>query len=248
MPTNWEQEHILDLRKKIRGRDFRIEEFDGTDPMSLLTFLPVLRDTFNEMALTEGIGVRLLSYILKDSAKEVYVTQTTAGYQTASFTPHVTWPFVVNALIRHYLHDDILQTALDKVRNAQQIDGESESTFSQRLQALARSCQGVFTEAELVSHFVKGLRTAIRTRVQNMIRTLPATDRTNIHVVTSLSENEGRSQRAQAEATLKSSRGSGGGGGRAKHVTFFLGDDDRQHEPVHGCHLRHVAAQSSLSA
>ena len=87
MPTSWEQEHILDLRKKIRGRDFRIEEFDGTDPMSLLTFLPVLRDTFNEMALTEGIGVRLLSYILKDSAKEVYVTQTTAGYQTASFTP-----------------------------------------------------------------------------------------------------------------------------------------------------------------
>ena len=31
--TNWEQEHILDLRKKIWGRDFRIEEFDGSDPM-----------------------------------------------------------------------------------------------------------------------------------------------------------------------------------------------------------------------
>ena len=106
------------------------------------------------------------------------------------------------------------------------IDGESESTFSHRRQALDRSCQGVFTEAELVSHFVKGLRTAIRTRVQNMIRTLPTSDRTNIHVVTSLSENEGRSQRAQAEATLRASRSSGGGGGRAKQVTFFVGDGD----------------------
>ena len=61
----------------------------------------------------------------------------------------------------------------------------------------------MFTEAELVSHFVKGLRTAIRTPVQNMIRTLPTSDRTNTHVVTSLSENEGRLQRAQAEATFE---------------------------------------------
>ena len=139
----------------------------------------------------------------------MYVTQTTSGYQAASFATSVTWTFVINALIRHYLHEYILQTALEKVRNAQQIYGESESTFSHRLQALARSCQGVFTEAELVSHLLKGLHTAIRTRVQNMIRTLPTSACTNIHVVTSLSEKEGRSQRAQAEATLRASRDSG---------------------------------------
>ena len=101
MPTPWEQEHILDLRKKIRGRDFCTEEFDWSDPMSLLPFLPVLRDTFNKMTLSEGIGVRLLSYILKYTAKELDVTQTTFGYQEASFATSVTWPFAIIALIRH---------------------------------------------------------------------------------------------------------------------------------------------------
>ena len=48
--------------------------------MSFLTFLPILHDTFNEMNLTEGIGFRFLSYILKDTPKEIYVTQTSSGY------------------------------------------------------------------------------------------------------------------------------------------------------------------------
>ena len=135
----------------------------------MLTFLQVLRDTFNDFTLTGGIGVRLLSYILKDTDKEMYVTQTSSGYQSTSFTASVTWPFVVNALIMNCLRDDVLQEALDKMRIAQQIDGECESTYSYRLQALAESFQGVFTEAELFSHFVKGLRTAIRTKVHNMI-------------------------------------------------------------------------------
>ena len=71
--------------------------------MSLLTFLSVLRgtDTFNEMTLTKGIRVHFLSYILKDTAKEVYVTHNSSGYQSTSFTTSVTWPFVLNALISH---------------------------------------------------------------------------------------------------------------------------------------------------
>jgi len=41
--TSWELQNTYELRKKIRGRDFRLEAFDGTDPFALLTFLPVLR-------------------------------------------------------------------------------------------------------------------------------------------------------------------------------------------------------------
>ena len=46
-----------------------------------------------------------------------------------------------------------------------------------------------------------------------------------IHLVTSMAENEGRSQRAQAKSTLSSSRATSGGG-RAKQVTFFVGNKD----------------------
>jgi len=175
------------------------------------------------MSLTEGIGVRLLSYVLIDDAKKVYITQSTSGQRVGPFSHHGSWPHVVNALIRHYIHDDLLQKASDAVVTAQQLDGESESTFSYRLQALARSCPDVFSDTELVANFVRGLRTSIRTRVQNMVRTLPISERANIHVVTSMAENEVRSQRAQAEAVMaRSSRGSGGAG-RAKQVTFLLG-------------------------
>ena len=77
--------------------------------MSLLIFLPVIRDKFNNMNLKEGIAVRLLSYILKNKAREVCVAQTSSGYQSKSFSTSVTWPFFMNYLISHYLHEDVLQ-------------------------------------------------------------------------------------------------------------------------------------------
>ena len=134
--------------------------------------MTVLRDTLNEMTLIENIGARFLSYILNETAKEVNVTQITPGYQSISFTASFIWQFGVNSLIRHKLYEDVLQEALEKVGNAQKIDGEYESTYSYRLQALSRLCQGVLMEAELVFHLIKRLRTAIRTIVQNNIRTI----------------------------------------------------------------------------
>ena len=78
MPTKWEQDQFIDPLKKIRGREFRIVALDGSDPISLLTFVHSHRDKFTAMNLTDGIGDFLLSYILKDTAKEVYVNNTSS--------------------------------------------------------------------------------------------------------------------------------------------------------------------------
>ena len=228
--TDYELTNMVKLKKKVIAHDSRVEHFDGSDPMYLLTFLSTLRDIYNDLSFTEGMAVRLLASLLdKDStALEVYTTQITAAsaQRIGSFSPSSTWPHVVNALIRHYLSDDVLQKASDAVTMARQLENESEHTFSMRVQALARVCRSAFTEHQIVSYFIRGLRTSVRSRVQNMIRTLTLADRTNIHVVTQMAENEGRSQRAQAEAstTPRSSRADRGATDRSSiNPTFLLG-------------------------
>lgn len=60
-----------------------------------------LKKTFDNSGACEGEPVRVLVYLLRDGAKEVYEAYNGNGMSTDVYFCHETWPWVIDALIKH---------------------------------------------------------------------------------------------------------------------------------------------------
>lgn len=52
-----------------------LDDFDGDVPISLLSFLAILRDTLDTLGTSEAASVRVLAYLLEEEAKDVHAEQ-----------------------------------------------------------------------------------------------------------------------------------------------------------------------------
>lgn len=91
----------------------------------------------------------ILAYFLSDDAKDAYKAEIVPG--TRNHILETTWPYVMHALIRRFLTDDVLQTAHEEVIRATQRDSEDEMDFVQRIMDAFRVCRNSFLPAELVN-------------------------------------------------------------------------------------------------
>ena len=89
--------------------------YSGAKPISLLGFLSTLKEAFNSCGTSEAVAVRALAYFLAKESKDVYQAQGSPGALDSRNALEGTSPYVINALIRRFLVDDILQTAYDAV-------------------------------------------------------------------------------------------------------------------------------------
>ena len=102
-----------------------------------------------------------------------------------------TWPYVFNALLTTFITDDILQQAYQDVTEAQQRPKERVGDYILRLQDLARRCHGVLPQAELAILALRGMKPAIRSRIQLAVNSLPYREKTILPKIRQLAmENE----------------------------------------------------------
>lgn len=233
VPDNEALRKMYRLKKQIDGLYTTLGSFDGADPIELLNFLATFKEACDALATSEAIGVRVLAYFLKDDAKDTYQQQTSPGTNIPGRELEASWPFVINALLRRFLSDDVLQEAYDGVSRAVQREKEDETAFATRVMDASRVCRHVFTPSELVNAYVRGLHEATRERIYEQVRHLPAKDRTNIVVIRQMASAEGRAQRAQVlRATTATTNTRSGRPLKPSATATMLLDDDKTPAPV----------------
>ena len=199
-PTSSDLQHMYRLKKQVDGLYPALGAYSGAQPVHLLEFLTTFKEAMIGLGKSEGCAVRVLAYFLEGDAKDVYQAQTSAGAVHVGDVLSQTWPYVVHHLLIRFLTDDVLQEAHDAVARATQRDDEDEVAFAQRIEHAARDCHHVFAPVDLVSHYVRGLKEAVRERVQELVRGLPLSERSVLAKVRSVAASEGRAQRAMFKA------------------------------------------------
>jgi len=197
-----ESESISRLKRKLEGLYPALKPFTGSNPIDLLGFLSQMRDGMNTLGVCEGVAVRVLHYFLEGDARNFYASQTSPGVLSSDATRQYTWPHVINSLIKRYLQDDTLQVAYEGVTLISQRDGEDEGKYADRLDGAARACNYVFTDRELVHHYVRGLLASTRASVSEQMRRLDASERYDLAAVRRLAAAEGATFRARVKATM----------------------------------------------
>lgn len=206
VPSGEDLRRMYRLKKQVDGLNTTMGVFDGSDPMELLSFLATFKKAMDGLSKSEAVAVRVLAYFLADDAKDAYQSQMSPGALDQGTAFSMSWPYVVHMLIKRFLTDDVLQESYDGVTRAVQREGEDEINFAQRIMDAARLCRHVFSPAELVNHYVRGLTEATRERVQEQVRRMSFADRSKLVTVCQLAAAKGRAQRAEERARAASSK------------------------------------------
>ena len=197
-PSEEELKYLHRLKQRIDNLHPQLGHFDGTVPIELLPFLTTFSKALFKMNKSEGVAVRVLSYFLRDEALGVYETQSSPGSYDLHNELHATYPYVVQSLIEHFLTDDVLQDAHSEVALARQRPTEDEMAFGSRIADASRRCMDVFAPSELVNVFQRGLSVAVRTSLQEHMRSWTEKDRVNLTKVRRTAYNLGSGQRHAA--------------------------------------------------
>lgn len=79
---------------------------------------------------SENVAVRVLVYLLTEDAKDAYDGQVNPGPSVSPL--QIIWPYVVYALLAHFLSDDVLHAAQNSVSRGEQSATEDKMRNTQR--------------------------------------------------------------------------------------------------------------------
>ena len=173
------------------------EPFSGDKPMKLLGLLYILKLSFDTLGISEAVACRAMGPFLTGEAAQFWHAQIAPGFLAADIHRRYTWPNMVDSFLKRYLTDDVLSEALNKVTRISQKTGENEQDYAARLLSAAQECCNVFSERELVNHYVSGLRPTTRSSVSEKLLTLGLDQRSNFTVVRRVAVAEGNTYRAR---------------------------------------------------
>ena len=199
-----ESESVYRVKRIFDALFPSFQPLDGTNPIKLLQFLASVRDGLGDLHVPEGLASLTISYYLMGSAKDMCTNQVSPGVRSSNSALASSWPFVVHALIKRYLLDDVLQRAYEKVTDARQKPEEDESKFADRLIGAARDCCNVFEDRELVNYYIRGLLPSTRDAVTEAVRQLPVNEQGYVTVARRVAHAEGntfRARRTQSDLT-----------------------------------------------
>ena len=203
--TGEDVKNLYKLKDKTENYHRSLKPYDGSDPLALFEFLSIFKKAMNDLGKSEAVAVRVFSYFVTDEAEDQYDSQMTADLALSDGQATDTWPHVVNRLIHTFITDDVLQDAYNDVIRAQQRPEEHVSDFIMRLQDLAKRCHGVFPQTEMANMVMRGMKPAIRHRIQNTVNSLSAHERSNVTKIRQLAVQEDNAQRTQAAELTSSS-------------------------------------------
>ena len=145
---------------KVQSRASKIEaaigsKFSGSDPVRIFSSLRDIVQEANNNRLTEGQLFLAVPRLLTGHAKTHFETSRDGSRRgTESIS---SWPETVNFLLTAYATPRAITAALDDLRDMRQKRDETESAFSDRLNAAISRCGGVHSSEEKSTHFVEHL-------------------------------------------------------------------------------------------
>lgn len=115
-----------------------------------------MRDELDTTGATESMGLRVIAYYLEEEAREVNEEQNQVSTddpeeELLGESIHCTWSHVIDALLRRFLTEEVLQNAYKYVTSAQQEEDEDEAKFSLRPSNACCLCLHVSRKADVVN-------------------------------------------------------------------------------------------------
>ena len=181
-----------------------MKTFDGSSPITLLSFLKDISITFNAQRLNEGVAVQVVAHFLERDAERLYTSYTMTALRSGSIRSSGSnpWPRLVNLVIHRYLTDDVLNDAYESVATIRQLPHENKNVYADRLEDLAYACTAVFSDAALVNYFIGGLAVETRDVVAETVYRLPFGEQNNLAAVCRIALAEGNTYRARSGKAL----------------------------------------------
>ena len=166
-------ERMLRYRKRLDNY-MRNKEFDGSDPITLLSFLKRYRGACNKADLSEGQAVMCLRYYLKGQAHELVDARLEASDdEDDQVWDHVetlhSYAEAVNFLIHTYVTDEVISEEYHSMMQFRQATNQSETEFGNRLFAKAQRSGIVFTDRHLKSMFADNVSSFLRRSVNTYL-------------------------------------------------------------------------------
>jgi hypothetical protein len=143
---------LTSLVKKIR-LSLR-ESFDGSDPLSILTFLSSFKHGCDNGGISEGAATYLLPYFLEGAPQREmnnYISRRKSNYCEA-----------VNNLLSTYASEDSLNTEYLKLHRFHQKSGEDERAFGRRIRQHVDRMGTLYTTRQAIEAYINGLSPPVR--------------------------------------------------------------------------------------
>lgn len=106
----------------------RLDNFDGSNSIVLVSFLHLPRSAMNALRLSKGAACMLVSWFLDEPPITVYLAYALSEVCT-SIRKMVTWSKIVSVLLQRYLDDMVLTEAYHRDMDAPQRQVETEEEF-----------------------------------------------------------------------------------------------------------------------
>ena len=145
---------------KVNSRASKIEtgigdKFSGSDPVRIFSALRDIVQEANNNKVTEGQLFLAVPRLLTGHAKKHFESSRDGSRRGAESI--ASWPETVNFLLTAYATPRAITSALDDLREVKQEKGETEPSYSDRVNAAMSRCGGVHTSEEKSTHFVEHL-------------------------------------------------------------------------------------------
>ena len=112
--------------KSIRRMTTGTACFEGSKPIKLLSFLKLVKESFDDTRISEGLAVRVLAPLLQGGSRSFYYKRRGTGAisSAAKQSSKSSWPHMVAALLQRYLTEDVLHQPGEAVKQARQKSNE----------------------------------------------------------------------------------------------------------------------------
>ena len=237
--TSGDAGRIAKYVQRCRGLRATMKSFEGTDAIQVFPFLKDFRITLNAQHLTEGVAIRVFAHFLERHAERLYTSYAMRRLRAGQLHDGMSWLGLVNQFIKRYLTDDVLGEAFDAIASARQLPHETENTFADWVESAAFRCTAVFSEQALAHYSVRGLSTATRAAVAEMVQRLPGQQKTELSTIHRIATAEGTTYRVRRRLPLPDRKPAAKGGRTPRShgtsspaTTLHIGDDKWQANPV----------------
>lgn len=100
----------------------------------------------------------------------------------------------MDALLKRFLTEDILQETINVVTRSIQKEGEDEEELEKMVSTGSRQCGHVFSKADVVNYYIWGMNPFFQEFVAQKVRLIPVSDLVNLAALKQASVAIGKSQ------------------------------------------------------
>ena len=111
-------------------------------------------------AILEGAAVLLLPDFLVGDAEQIYQNELELGDEGVGGT--TSYCHAVQFILRRYAGDRYIDRAVEELENVRQKDDKYETAYARRLRSKAKCFGGVYSEADLITRFIRGRDPALK--------------------------------------------------------------------------------------